>query len=50
MRGGALRVHGDGDTLAVFFGLLDDFRMMFPVVEPPRHGRGAPLDSPVPRP
>jgi alkyl sulfatase BDS1-like metallo-beta-lactamase superfamily hydrolase len=32
------------------FGLLDDFRMMFPVVEPPRHGRGAPLDSPVPRP
>ena len=47
---GALRIQGDGDALATLFGLLDDFRMMFPVVEPPRDGRGAPLDSTVPRP
>jgi alkyl sulfatase BDS1-like metallo-beta-lactamase superfamily hydrolase len=47
---GALRIDGDRGALATLFGLLDDFRMMFPVVEPPRDGRGAPLDSTVPRP
>jgi len=47
---GALRIDGDRAALATLFGLLDDFRMMFPVVEPPRDGRGAPLDSTVPRP
>jgi alkyl sulfatase BDS1-like metallo-beta-lactamase superfamily hydrolase len=47
---GALRIDGDRGALATLFGLLDDFRMMFPVVEPPRDGRDAPLDSTVPRP
>jgi alkyl sulfatase BDS1-like metallo-beta-lactamase superfamily hydrolase len=46
----AARVEGDPGALGTLFGLLDDFRMMFPVVEPVRDGRGAALDSASPRP
>jgi alkyl sulfatase BDS1-like metallo-beta-lactamase superfamily hydrolase len=44
------RVEGDRGRLAELFDLLDDFGLMFPVVEPRRDPRAAPLDSAPRRP
>ena len=48
--GGAVRVEGDRARLTELFALLDDFVLLFPVVEPRGHGRAARLDSASPRP
>ena len=39
---GLARVDGDAAKVADFFALLDDFSLMFEVVEPKREPRGAP--------
>ena len=50
IQGGVARVEGDRARLAELFDLLDDFGLMFPVVEPRRDPRAAPLDSAPRRP
>ncbi len=50
MHSGAVRVEGDRAALAELFTLLDDFALLFPVVEPRRDARAARLDSASPRP
>jgi alkyl sulfatase BDS1-like metallo-beta-lactamase superfamily hydrolase len=47
---GALVVEGERARLAELFELLDDFTLMFPVVEPRRDALSASLDSAPPRP
>jgi alkyl sulfatase BDS1-like metallo-beta-lactamase superfamily hydrolase len=47
---GTVRVEGDRARLAELFALLDDFVLLFPVVEPRRDARAARLDSDSPRP
>ena len=39
---GLARIDGDAAKVADFFGLLDDFSLMFEVMEPKREPRGAP--------
>ena len=39
---GLVRVDGDGAKVAELFGMLDDFRLMFEVVEPKREPPAAP--------
>jgi alkyl sulfatase BDS1-like metallo-beta-lactamase superfamily hydrolase len=39
---GLMRVEGDAAKVAELFGLLDDFRLMFEVLEPRRESRAAP--------
>ncbi len=39
---GLVRVEGDAARVAELFGLLDDFSLMFEVLEPKRASRGAP--------
>jgi alkyl sulfatase BDS1-like metallo-beta-lactamase superfamily hydrolase len=47
---GAVTVAGDGARLAELFSLLDDFALMFPVIEPRREASPASLDSAARRP
>ena len=47
---GAVAVEGDGARLAELFSLLDDFALMFPVIEPRREASPASLDSAARRP
>jgi alkyl sulfatase BDS1-like metallo-beta-lactamase superfamily hydrolase len=39
---GQARIDGDGAKVAELFGLLDDFSLMFEVIEPKREPRAAP--------
>ena len=39
---GLVRVEGDAAKAAELFGLLDDFSLMFEVLEPKRESRAAP--------
>ncbi|HKZ04592.1 MAG TPA: alkyl sulfatase dimerization domain-containing protein [Methylomirabilota bacterium] len=50
LAGGAIVVEGERARLAELFELLDDFALMFPVVEPRRETEPAALDSAPPRP
>ena len=40
---GLVRIDGDTGKVADLFGLLDDFSLMFEVVEPKREPRAAPV-------